>query len=47
MAFSMESLPYAFALGTCFFFYLIVYPVVVYFRDVNGMLSNSISETSN
>jgi hypothetical protein len=30
------SMPYTIALGVCAFVYLIVYPVVVYLRDVNG-----------
>jgi hypothetical protein len=30
------SIPYAAALGVCVLLYFVVYPVVVYFRDVNG-----------
>jgi hypothetical protein len=38
MSTAVLSIPYAAALGACAFLYLVVYPVVVYFRDVNGML---------
>lgn len=31
------SAPYAVALGVCLFLYFIIYPVVVYLRDVNGL----------
>ncbi|KAJ4344679.1 uncharacterized protein N0V89_012423 [Didymosphaeria variabile] len=37
MSTAMTSLPYAVAFGTCVFLYFVVYPVVVYFRDVNGL----------
>ena len=33
------SIPYAAALGACAFLYFVVYPVIEYFRDVNGMLT--------
>jgi hypothetical protein len=36
MSTSVTSLPYAIAFGTCVFLYFVVYPVIVYFRDVNG-----------
>lgn len=36
MSTSILSSPYAAALGACVFIYFVVYPVVVYFRDVNG-----------
>lgn len=36
MPISILTSPYAAALGACLFLYFVVYPVVVYFRDVNG-----------
>lgn len=36
MTLAIVSLPYAAALGACFFAYFVVYPLVVYFRDANG-----------
>lgn len=33
------SIPYAAALGACAFLYFVVYPVIEYFRDVNGTLT--------
>jgi len=37
MSTAVISIPYAAALGACALFYFVIYPVVVYFRDVNGM----------
>jgi len=36
MSITFLSLPYAAILGLCALLYFVVYPVVVYFRDVNG-----------
>jgi hypothetical protein len=36
MASVVVSVPYAAALGACMVLYFVVYPVVIYFRDVNG-----------
>jgi len=36
MSISILASPYAAAFGACVFFYFIVFPVVNYFRDVNG-----------
>lgn len=36
MSTSLLSSPYAVGLGAFVFLYFIVYPVVVYFRDLNG-----------
>ncbi|KAI4659648.1 uncharacterized protein J4E79_006183 [Alternaria viburni] len=35
MSTAVISIPYAAALGACALFYFVIYPVVVYFRDVN------------
>ncbi|KAG9196524.1 benzoate 4-monooxygenase [Alternaria panax] len=37
MSAAVLSIPYAAALGACAFLYFVVYPVVVYFRDTNGL----------
>ncbi|KAJ8114787.1 hypothetical protein OPT61_g3413 [Boeremia exigua] len=37
MSTSILSSPYAAALGACVVLYFFVYPVIVYFRDVNGL----------
>lgn len=44
MSTAVFSIPYAAALGACAFLYFIVYPVIVYFRDVNGMLVMTFDE---
>lgn len=42
MSTSELSIPYAAALGVFAFAYFVVYPVFVYFRDVNGKCFNLI-----
>jgi hypothetical protein len=39
------SVPYAVTLGVCVFLYFVIYPVVVYFRDVNGTLMLPLAQT--
>jgi hypothetical protein len=36
MSTAILSIPYAAALGAAVFVYFVLYPVIVYFRDVNG-----------
>lgn len=36
MSISLATIPYAAALGAFVLLYFVVYPVFVYFRDVNG-----------
>lgn len=37
MPIAVVSVPYAAALGFCFLLYFVVYPIIGYFRDVNGL----------